>query len=104
MFWVRRNDKDILVISHKNVENLRNLAEDRISAIEAHIMNLLGHWSTTHLMLEGDLHTRTLQQRLTPALGLLMPVIKTELDYSLKAEIPECEGKLNNPHIRHESP
>lgn len=93
MFMVRRNDKDILVISHKNVDQLRNLPEERISAIEAHIMNLLGRWSTTHLMLEGDLHTRTLQQKLTPTLGLLMPVIKDELDYALGMEVPDCEGK-----------
>ncbi|KAI1423458.1 cytochrome P450 [Xylaria sp. FL1777] len=89
MFQIRRNDADILIISNKYAEELRNLPEDRISPIDAHIKNLLGHVSTTDILLNTNLHTRMLQQKLTPSLSLLMPVMKDELDFALRLELPQ---------------
>ena len=37
MFWIRRNDTDLLVISTKYVDELRGLPESKISPIQAHI-------------------------------------------------------------------
>lgn len=37
MFYVRRNDSDILVISNKYVDELKALPEAKLSAMEAHI-------------------------------------------------------------------
>lgn len=34
-----------------------------------------------------------LQTRLTPNLGSFIEVIKSELDFALSTEVPECEGK-----------
>ena len=37
MFWIRRNDTDLLVISTKYVDELRGLPESKASPIQAHI-------------------------------------------------------------------
>ncbi|KAI0099189.1 cytochrome P450 [Nemania sp. FL0031] len=93
MFKIRRNDCDILVISNKHVEQLRNLPDEQISAISAHIKNLLGRYSTTQIMLESDLPRRVLLQKLTPNLASTIPIIKNELDFSLEVEVPDCKDK-----------
>ncbi|KAM5449476.1 putative ent-kaurene monooxygenase [Microsporum audouinii] len=91
MFKIRRNDADILVISPKYVDELRNLPEEKLSGMAAHIKNLLGSYSTTQILLETNLNTRVLQTRLTPALGVIFPDMKDELRFALEAETPECE-------------
>ncbi|KAI0389232.1 cytochrome P450 monooxygenase [Xylariaceae sp. FL0594] len=95
MFKVRRNDSDILVISNKHVEQLRALPDEKISAIRGHIKNLLGRYSTTLILLESDLHTQVLQQKLTPNLSNTIPVVKDELDFALEVEVPKCDDWLN---------
>ncbi|KAI1454028.1 cytochrome P450 monooxygenase [Annulohypoxylon moriforme] len=99
MFKVRRNDADILVISNKHIDQLRNLPDQQISAIRAHIKNLLGHYSTTLILLESDLHTQVLQQKLTPNLAGTIPVVKDELDFSLETEVPKCSSEWNEVQI-----
>jgi ent-kaurene oxidase len=94
MFKVLRNDGDILVISNKHVDELRNLPEGKISAIQAHIKNLLGRFSTTLIMLESDLPMRALQQKLTPALASAVKLLQEELEYALEVEMPECDGEI----------
>ena len=37
IFWVRRNDSDLLVISIKYVDELRGLSDSKASSIHAHI-------------------------------------------------------------------
>ncbi|EFE32723.1 cytochrome P450 monooxygenase, putative [Trichophyton benhamiae CBS 112371] len=101
MFKISRNDADILVISNKYVDELRNLPEEELSGIEAHIRNLLGSISTTHVMLETNLHTRVLQTKLTPALGLIFDDMKDELNFALETELPECKDKWVPISINH---
>ncbi|KAL0262791.1 hypothetical protein SLS55_001764 [Diplodia seriata] len=91
MFKVRRNDADILIIPNKFVDELRNLPDEKISAIRAHIKNLLGRYSTTLILLESDLHSKVLQTKLTPSLGSIIPIVKDELDFALKKETPDCK-------------
>ena len=99
MFKVRRNDGDILVISNKYMEQPRNIPDSDVSAIAAHIKNLLGRISTTMIMLESDLPTRVLQQKLTPSLALAIPCLKYELDYALSGEMPNCKGRHVGVHL-----
>ncbi|KAK9775109.1 putative Cytochrome P450 monooxygenase [Seiridium cardinale] len=88
MFRVLRNDGDILIISNKHLDQLRNMPDEHISAIKAHIKNLLGRFSTTTIMLESDLPTRVLQQKLTPSLASAIHLLQTELEYAAEVEIP----------------
>ena len=37
MFWIRRNDTDLLVISTKYVDELRGLSDSKASPIQGHI-------------------------------------------------------------------
>lgn len=98
MFKVRRNDADILVVSNKYVDELRNMPDRQISATKAHVANLLGRYSTTRILLESDLHTRVLQTKLTPNIAVVMPAMKDELDFALNTEVPDCKGKQQRPN------
>lgn len=97
MFKIRRNDADILVISHRNVNDLRNLSEEKISPIQAHIKNLLGHHSTTDILLKTNIHTRVLQSKLTPNLASTIDRVKEELDHALDVDFAEFQGKWYDP-------
>jgi hypothetical protein len=43
-------------------------------------------------MLEGNLHTRVLQVKLTPNLVQYMSIIEEELDFAFNVEMPQSEG------------
>ncbi|OJJ05782.1 hypothetical protein ASPVEDRAFT_153946 [Aspergillus versicolor CBS 583.65] len=92
LFKIRRNDAEILVIPRKYIDELRDMSQDKISAMAAHIKNLVGRYTigNVKLVMESDLHRRTLQQKLTPSLGVLIPSLKDELKFALKTEMPEC--------------
>ncbi|KAF2185204.1 putative cytochrome P450 monooxygenase [Zopfia rhizophila CBS 207.26] len=79
---------DILVLPNKYVEELRHMPEERVSSIQANIDNFEGLYSTTSILLEGHLHTETIQSKLTPRLGLLVPTTQIELERGLQIEIP----------------
>ncbi|KAI1337314.1 cytochrome P450 [Xylariaceae sp. FL0016] len=93
MFSIRRNDSNILVIPSRHVEYLRNLPEDEISGMKAHIKNMSGPYTNTEILLESNLASRVLQQRLTPNLASAVPNMKDELDYALEVEVPDCQDE-----------
>ncbi|KAI1367948.1 cytochrome P450 [Xylaria arbuscula] len=99
MFKIRRNDADILVISHQNVNDLRNLSEEKISPIQAHIKNLLGHHSTTDILLKTNIHTRVLQSKLTPNLASTIDRVKEELDHALEVDFAEFQDEWTSVSI-----
>lgn len=101
MFKIARNDSDILVIPNKYVEELRSMPDAQISAIQAHIKNLLGKYSTTLILLESDLHTRMLQTKLTPNLGSFVGVIESELAFAMDKEIPKDLDVWKNVSLYH---
>ncbi|KAF7513028.1 hypothetical protein GJ744_011294 [Endocarpon pusillum] len=92
MYRVCRNDKDLLVISNKYVDELRNLPRDKLSSIQALVINMIGKYSGIDIMLRGDLSTRMLQSKLTPNLAIFTTDMKDELNYGLSKDMPECEG------------
>ncbi|KAL1853611.1 hypothetical protein Daus18300_011734 [Diaporthe australafricana] len=93
MFKVMRNDSDILVLPPKYVNELRDMPEDKISATDANIKNMVGHYTIGNIAVirDSDLHRRALQQKLTPALGTLIPPVKEELVFALEAEVKDCK-------------
>lgn len=44
-------------------------------------------------MLEGNLHTHTLQTKLTPILATLTPIMKEEIEKAILRMQAECAGK-----------
>ncbi|KAG4429038.1 hypothetical protein IFR05_015481 [Cadophora sp. M221] len=82
-FKVSRNDKDILVISNKYLDELRNLPEEKLNSMQALIENIVGKYSQSEIMLEGNLHTRILQTKLTPTLANLTSIMKEEVDEAI---------------------
>ena len=53
----------------------------------------MGYYTTADLMLEGNLHTRVLQVKLTPNLVSYMSIIEEELDFAFNVELPQSEGR-----------
>lgn len=100
MFKVQRNDAKILVIPHKHVDELRNMPESKVSAIHAHLKNLLARYIGVNLLLESDLHTRVLQTKLTPILATTIPTMIDEMDFAMESEIPDCNDKWVPVHIQ----
>lgn len=45
------------------------------------------------IFLEGTLHTRVIQSRLTPQLAKWVPILAEEADLGLRKEIGDCKGK-----------
>ena len=43
MFLVRRNDRDILIMSNKYVDELRRIPEEKLSGVEADVQVCSGH-------------------------------------------------------------
>ncbi|KAF2128092.1 putative cytochrome P450, partial [Dothidotthia symphoricarpi CBS 119687] len=93
IFKVSRNDRDLVVISNKYVDELRNLPADKLSSIEALIANICGKYTASDIMLEGNLHTRLLQTRLTPNLAAFSSIMKEEVDRELKTLIPKSQNE-----------
>ncbi|PLB40143.1 cytochrome P450 [Aspergillus candidus] len=91
MFKLRRMDSDVLIISNKYVDELRQLPESIISPIHAHIKNVMGKYTTADLMLEGNLHTRVLQAKLTPNLVQYMDIVQQEMDFAFDVEMPQSD-------------
>lgn len=96
MFKIWRNDGELLVISNKHVDQIRSLPEEEVSGMAAHVKNIAGRYTNTTILQEGDLHTRVIQQMLTPHLSSILPRMKEELDYALDAEVPDCSGELTS--------
>ena len=90
MFWIRRNDRDILILSNKYVDELRAIPEERLSVVEADVENLKGPYGLD-VILRSDLHTRSLHQKMSPNLQAYVDVIKNELAYAMETEAPNSD-------------
>ena len=52
----------------------------------------MGKFTTTEIALDGDLHIRVLQAKLTPNLGKISGIIQDEADFAIETEVPKSEG------------
>ncbi|KAF4628186.1 hypothetical protein G7Y89_g9967 [Cudoniella acicularis] len=89
-YRLARNDRNVVVIPNKYVDELRNLPDEQLSSIQALIANLVGKYSASDLLLESNLHTRVLQTKITPNLPNFVSAMKEELDYAASIAVPEC--------------
>lgn len=89
MFIIHKIGADILVVSHKHIEEVRRLSRDTGRSIEPFIHDFAGELVGGIPFLESDLQTRVVQQKLTPNLKRIMPIMEDELDFALTAELPK---------------
>ncbi|TVY83155.1 Cytochrome P450 monooxygenase AtmP [Lachnellula suecica] len=87
------NGNDMLVVPNKYVNELRAIPEERLSSMVANIENFQGNYNTIDILLRGNLHTHAIHTRLTPKLGLFVPLICDEIKWGISQEIPPCKGK-----------
>ncbi|KAJ4150430.1 hypothetical protein LMH87_011180 [Akanthomyces muscarius] len=89
-FKVRCNDTDIVVLSHRFVDELRSLPEAKASSPQALYNKGVGTYTGLGIILESRLHIETIQKRLTPSLTAVLDEVKDELDHALALEMPAC--------------
>ncbi|KAL8713324.1 MAG: hypothetical protein Q9220_002523 [cf. Caloplaca sp. 1 TL-2023] len=90
MFLVRRNDRDILIMSNKYVDELRAIPEEKLSGMEADVENLRGPYYLPTI-LRSNLHTRSLNQQMSPHLQAYVDLVQDELDFAITAEVSDSE-------------
>ncbi len=61
---------------------------------------MCGNYTRIGTLLEGHLHVRTIQTKITPNLASLAPIVKKEVDSALAKIIPQCEGGCQTPISR----
>ncbi|WEW54698.1 heme-binding oxidoreductase [Emydomyces testavorans] len=61
--------------------------------MEAHAKTLLGPITGIDILLDGNLHTKVLQTKLTPNLGSLVKPLRDELDFAMSVELPDCKDE-----------
>ena len=94
MFQVRRIGADILILSPSYINEIRKLSQDTTRSVEPFIHDFVGDYTQGMVFLQSDLQNRVIQQRLTPNLGSLTPVMKTELESAARKELPSCDGLI----------
>ncbi|KAE8391145.1 cytochrome P450 [Aspergillus alliaceus] len=91
-YKILKPDGDLVVLSTKYAEELRQLPSSTLNALEATFTDHVGDYTT--ILTDSHLHTEAIQKRLTPAIGRLIPRITSELDYAFEVEFPRCDDKF----------
>ncbi|KAI3324171.1 cytochrome P450 [Xylariaceae sp. AK1471] len=95
MFVIRRWTTDIVIIAeNKYMEEIRAHTKDAVRSVEPFVLDLAGDfYHQGKVFIESDLQNRVLQQKLTPNLGNLIPIMKSELGFALQEELPDVEAE-----------
>jgi ent-kaurene oxidase len=95
MFVIRRWTTDVVVIAeNKYMEEVRAHTRDAVRSVEPFVLDLAGDfYDQGKVFIESDLQNRVLQQKLTPNLGNLIPIMKSELGFALQQELPDVEAE-----------
>ncbi|KAL2055340.1 hypothetical protein ABVK25_004148 [Lepraria finkii] len=96
MFWIRRNDRDILILLNKCVDELLAIPVEKLRGTEAQLENLRGLYYMD-VAIRSTLHTRSLNQKMNPNLQAYVDVVRDELAYAMEVEIPKSEGWTEVP-------
>lgn len=95
MFVIRRWTTDVVVIAdNKYMEEIRTQTKDAVRSVEPFVLDLAGDfYDQGKVFVESGLQNRVLQQKLTPNLGNLIPIMKSELGFALQEELPDVEAE-----------
>lgn len=89
----------MLVLPPKYVDEIRKLPNHVASPTVAHVHNLMGSSTNMHIILENNLHFRTLQLKLTPNLNSLTRPMQEEVNFAIQKELTKSEGQYDMPII-----
>nr|Q9C449.1 RecName: Full=Cytochrome P450 monooxygenase paxP; AltName: Full=Paxilline synthesis protein P [Penicillium paxilli]AAK11528.1 PaxP [Penicillium paxilli] len=91
-FKVVKPDGDLVVLSTRYAEELRQMPSTTLNALEATFTDHVGGYTT--ILTDSHLHTETIQKKLTPAIGRLIPRMISELDHAFEVEFPTCDDQF----------
>ncbi|GFP59001.1 hypothetical protein ACSS6W_011088 [Trichoderma asperelloides] len=95
LYIVRRWTSDVVIIGkHKYLEEIRAKTKDSVRSVEPFLLDLAGdYFKQGQAFLESDLQNRVLHQKLTPNIESLTPIMKSELEFALKQELPDIKAE-----------
>ena len=83
----------MIILPPKLVNELRMLNSSVASPTVAHAHNLMGSHTNMNIILENNLHFRTLQLKLTPQLATLTASMQDEVNWAIENEFPDADGR-----------
>ncbi|KFY24017.1 hypothetical protein V491_02323 [Pseudogymnoascus sp. VKM F-3775] len=88
-FTIRRYDTDITILPKKYLNELRLVSSSKLSTAIALSGNKVYQWTFASVMVESDLHSRILKDRLIAEMPKYLDLAKTELEYGWNVDIPK---------------
>lgn len=85
-----RNDGGVVVLPISVLDELSTLPSHIASPHGALEHDLLGEYTGLNLILESRMHHSIVQRKLTPKLGLLIPVLEEQLAKAMEEYFPPC--------------
>ncbi|KAL2816441.1 cytochrome P450 [Aspergillus cavernicola] len=92
-FTIIRPESIITVIPNKYVDELRNISDDRLAAVEALVEDLMSNYTGIDILIGSHLSMNVVKTQLVPRLGSFIPIIEEELDYGFQKEFPSCKDE-----------
>jgi hypothetical protein len=101
MFKVVRLGELVLIVPKSVANELRSLPEHDLSSRHLTVYNLYGKSTTTEVLLESDLHSRMIRNRMTPNLLSFATSTLEEIEYTLDMEFPSNRDQWTSMKINH---
>jgi len=92
-FRAYRSGGDIMILSTKYANELKNLPEHVLNQRQAIVDELLGTYTGVNLLAQSPLHGDTLLHKLSPSLGRLLPRLTEEIHLAIELEFPKLEDE-----------
>lgn len=83
---------DVIVLPHKYLDEIRRIPERKLNAMKANLANMQSNYTIMDVLGTTKIFISVIQTKLTPKLGALVPVVRDELDFSMKKEMPLCDS------------
>lgn len=73
------------------MDEIRAQTKEKMRSVEPFLHDFVGAYTGGKIICDSDVQNRVLMQRVTPNLETLIPEIKSELQFALQKELPQCD-------------
>ncbi|KAK3367922.1 cytochrome P450 [Podospora didyma] len=93
VFTIVRPDANITVLPPRYLNEIQNLHDDKLHAMQALSEDMGGDYSGISILVGSHLTFNVVRNKLTPKMGAMLPLLVDELEHAMKVEIPPCKGE-----------
>lgn len=94
MFKIRRVGTDILVVSGQFMDEIRTLTKDSTGSVPPLVKDYPGEYVHGTPFLRSTLQNLVLQQKLTPNLPAMIPMMIAEMNAAVESEMGAEQGSI----------